>query len=216
VITIPPRPVLPRAMQYPHPPLHIACTKSDTVKLAADLGVGALVLGFGGPEEIAELRAIYDKAIAERTGERFVSDHPNDYFAALCPTVVLDDGAEAFRIGARGQRFFAESIHHWYAGGDAPSLDTEDDDNVAALARNKELLVAKLHEANIPVRPSSTGVYNPHHAYGTAETAINYVQRLVDAGADEIMCFAQLGTVPHAVCMETLRQWGEYVIPHFR
>jgi hypothetical protein len=25
-----------------------------------------------------------------------------------------------------------------------------------------------------------------------------------------------MGTVPHEVCMETIRQWGTHVIPHFR
>jgi hypothetical protein len=30
------------------------------------------------------------------------------------------------------------------------------------------------------------------------------------------MCLIQMGTVPHDVCMETIRHWGETVIPHFR
>jgi hypothetical protein len=30
------------------------------------------------------------------------------------------------------------------------------------------------------------------------------------------MCLIQMGTVPQEVCMETIRQWGEKVIPHFR
>ncbi len=36
----PARTVLPRPVQMPHPPLFLACTKHDTVKLAADYGVG--------------------------------------------------------------------------------------------------------------------------------------------------------------------------------
>ena len=38
---------------------------------------------------------------------------------------------------------------------------------------------------------------------------------LKEAGADEIMCIMQMGGVPHEVAMETIRQYGEYVIPHF-
>jgi hypothetical protein len=30
------------------------------------------------------------------------------------------------------------------------------------------------------------------------------------------MCLIQMGTVPQAACMETIRLWGEKVIPHFR
>jgi alkanesulfonate monooxygenase SsuD/methylene tetrahydromethanopterin reductase-like flavin-dependent oxidoreductase (luciferase family) len=215
-LDLPPRPILPRPVQNPHPPLFLACTKSDTMRLAAEYGVGSLVLGFAGPDEVANLRKIYDETISIRTGDRFVSDRANDHLSALCPTIVLDDPDEALRIGARGQRFFAEAIMHWYGGGPPPTLDTADDDNVVEIERSKDQLVAKLHEANIPLSPNTTAVFNVEHAYGSASTAIEYTQRLIDAGADEIMCLMQMGTVPHAACMETIRLWGEKVIPYFR
>ncbi len=211
-----PHPIVPRPVQEPHPPLFLACTKKDTMRLAAEFGVGALTLGFAGPEEVAELHAIYAQGIKERDGSRLVSDVANDHFSALCPTIVLDDANDALRIGARGQRFFAEAISHWYGAGPPPSLEVDDGtDQVAAIEASKDRLVARLSEANIPYSPTTTSVYNPEHAYGDARTAIGYTERLVDAGADEIMCIMQMGTVPHAACMETIRQWGEHVIPHF-
>lgn len=216
LLDIEPHPVLPRPVQLPHPPLYMACTKQATVELAADYGIGALVLGFAGVDEVAHLNRLYRDAIERRTGERFVATQVNDHFSALCPTIVLDDADEALRIGARGQRFFAESIAHWYGAGPEPAQDTEDDDNVAAIAVDAERMVAKLHEANIPVRPSALGTYNVNHAYGTVEHAVDYVERLEEAGADEIMCLIQMGTVPQEVCLETIRQWGDHVIPRFR
>lgn len=68
LLDIDPHPLLPRPVQLPHPPLFMACTKKETLQLAADYGIGALVLGFAGVEEIAELRRTYDRAIAARTG----------------------------------------------------------------------------------------------------------------------------------------------------
>jgi hypothetical protein len=53
-------------------------------------------------------------------------------------------------------------------------------------------------------------------AYGTPRQAIAHVERLRDAGADEIMCLIQMGTVSQEMCMETIHHWGETVIPHFR
>jgi alkanesulfonate monooxygenase SsuD/methylene tetrahydromethanopterin reductase-like flavin-dependent oxidoreductase (luciferase family) len=117
LLDIGPGQVLPRPVQAPHPPLFMACSKAETLRTAAEYGVGALVLGFAGAEEIAAMRGVYDAALAGRTGGKFVSGVQNDHFAALCPTIVDDDADEAFRIGARGQRFFAESILHWYGGG---------------------------------------------------------------------------------------------------
>jgi alkanesulfonate monooxygenase SsuD/methylene tetrahydromethanopterin reductase-like flavin-dependent oxidoreductase (luciferase family) len=216
MLKVSPHPILPRPVQDPHPPLFMACTKRDTVTLAAEYGIGALVMGFNGADDVAELNAIYRKAIADRTGERFVSDHANDHFSALCPAIVLDDREEAFKVGARAQRFFAESITHWYAHGAEPAQDTYDDDNIAEIEKSKDRFVAQLHEANIPVNPNTTSTYRIDHAYGDSADAIRYVEALRQAGADEIMCMIQMGTVPQEVCLETIRQFGEKVIPHFR
>ena len=116
----------------------------------------------------------------------------------------------------RGQRFFAQAIAHWYGGGPAPSEAITGRDARDEIREAADQMVAYLHEAAIPVRANSTDTFNPEHAYGNAHDAIAYVERLVDAGADEIMCLIQMGTVPHEVCMETIRQWGTHVIPHFR
>ena len=41
-IQISPRSVIPRPLQLPHPPLYMACTKDETVRLAAEYGVGTI------------------------------------------------------------------------------------------------------------------------------------------------------------------------------
>jgi len=212
-----PHPVLPRPIQRPHPPLYLACTKRDTVALAAEYGIGALVLGFSGPDDIAGLRKIYDDGIKARTGKRFVSASVNNHFSALCPTIVLDDAHEAFQVGARGQRFFAEAIAHWYGGGPPPDPGDIRADQRAEIEHSRDDMVARLHEAKIPAKPNELFTFNlVEHAYGDSKDAIAYAERLQDAGADEIMCLIQMGTVPQAACMETIRHWGEQVIPHFR
>lgn len=213
----PPRTILPRPVQMPHPPLFLACTKEDTVKLAAEYGIGSLVLGFAGPDEVRKLRAMYDDIIATRDGKRFVSAAINNHFTALCPTIVLDDRDDARQIGARGQRFFAEAIAHWYGGGPPPSEVTDAGvDQLEEIDAAADRMVAYLHEAKVPVLPNTTATFHVDHGYGTYHDAIEYAERLADAGADEIMCLMQMGTVPQAACLETIRQWGEHVIPHFR
>jgi hypothetical protein len=84
------------------------------------------------------------------------------------------------------------------------------------MENERQQLVARLHEAKIPVGPNTTATFNVDHAYGDSGRAVAYVEQLRDAGADEVMCLIQMGTVPQSACIETIRHWGEEVIPRFR
>ena len=53
--TMPCRNVLPKPVQKPHPPIWMACTNRDTIKVAASIGVGALAFSFVNPEEATAL-----------------------------------------------------------------------------------------------------------------------------------------------------------------
>lgn len=174
------------------------------------------MLGFAGVEEIRTLREIYDESLEARDGSRFVSPHTTTHFSALCPTIVLDDRERAFRIGARGQRFFAEAIMHWNMGTPPPNPGSDDDDEFEEVEKSKQRIVAKISEMQIPITPNTTSTLNIEHAYGTASDAIRYITELQEAGADEIMCMMQMGTVPHEAIMQTIEAYGKTIIPHFR
>ncbi len=46
--------------------------------------------------------------------------------------------------------------------------------------------------------------------------AIEYVERLAAAGADEVMFLLQMGTVPQAAILESIANLGRHVLPRFR
>jgi alkanesulfonate monooxygenase SsuD/methylene tetrahydromethanopterin reductase-like flavin-dependent oxidoreductase (luciferase family) len=218
LIDIPPRPIHPKPFQDPHPLMYMACTRDEALEVAGSRGLGALVLGFSGPDEIARKNAIYRAAYKNRKPENQVGFRPHQHLAALCPTIILDDRDKARRIGLRGQRFFAESITHWYGGGPAPSTDDLDADAIAReIEHDKEQFVAYLGQEKIPVTELHTSNYHiENDAYGTVADAIRQVERLIAAGADEILFLVQMGTVPHEATMTTIRNIGEHLIPHFR
>ncbi len=60
---IPPREVLPKPMQRPHPPLWSACGSDETAHLTGSLGMGGLFGSEGGPERVRQLMAIYQDAV---------------------------------------------------------------------------------------------------------------------------------------------------------
>ena len=218
-IKIPKRPIHPSPYQDPHPPMYMACTREHTLVAAGERGIGALVLGFSGPDEIAKKNAIYREAFRTRKPEDQVGFRPTEHLAALCAATVLDDREQARKIGLRGQRFFAESIAYWYQGGPKPTVDENlsAEEQEAILNKEKQQTIAYLSEEAIPVGDEHLSNYNiAQDAYGTPDDCIRYVQRLIDAGADEILFMFQMGGIPHDVIMETIRNIGEKVIPHFR
>ena len=143
---------------------------------------------------------------------------PTEHLAAFCAACVLDDREKARRIGLRGQRFFVESIGYWYQGGEKPTAyNVSAEENEHALEEGKKEIVAYLSAERISVTDASTNIFEVNKdSYGTPDDCINYVTQLFDAGADEILFIFQMGDIPHEVIMETIRNIGEKVIPHFR
>ena len=217
-IKIPRRPIHPKPLQKPHPPLYYACTREATLTLAGSRGMGALVLGFSGPDEIAKKNAIYREAFRHRKAEDQVGFRPTEHLAALCAATVLDNRDEARRIGLRGQRFFAEAIAHWYQGGPKPSpVDLSAEEQQAELDAGKKAVIAYLSEEKITIGDEHTQNYTvAQDAYGTPDDCLRYVTRLQDAGADEILFLFQMGGVPHEAILATITNIGKKVIPHFR
>jgi len=217
-ITIPKRPIHPSPFQDPHPPMYMACTRENTLLAAGSRGIGALVLGFSGPDEIAKKNAIYREAYRTRKAGDQVGFRPTEHLAALCAATVLDDREKARQIGTRGQRFFAESIAYWYQGCPKPTVDDNltAEDHAKSLEAGKQATIAFMSEEAIPIGDEHLSNYNvAQDAYGTPDDCIRYVQRLKDAGADEILFLFQMGGIPHDIIMETIRNIGEKVIPHF-
>jgi exoribonuclease R len=63
---------------------------------------------------------------------------------------------------------------------------------------------------------AASPLYNTDHALGDADTASAYVERLRAAGVDNVMCLIQMGTLTQDEMLESIRIFGEQVIPHFR
>ena len=76
---VPPRMVLPKPIQKPHPPMWMACTQPESFKIAGSKGLGALSFGFIAPGVLEYSLSVYRDAIADA---KPVGDFINNQFAA--------------------------------------------------------------------------------------------------------------------------------------
>ena len=69
-VHMPPRNVVPKPMQKPHPPLWVACSRRDTILLAAQKGIGALTFAFIDPEEAEKWVSDYERHAGRANASR--------------------------------------------------------------------------------------------------------------------------------------------------
>jgi alkanesulfonate monooxygenase SsuD/methylene tetrahydromethanopterin reductase-like flavin-dependent oxidoreductase (luciferase family) len=88
-VSLPPRNVVPKPVQSPHPPLWVACSRRDTILMAAEKGMGALSFAFIDPEEAARWMEDYERTMAETCVP--VGEAVNPNVAVVTPMMICDD-----------------------------------------------------------------------------------------------------------------------------
>src|SRR5204862_5438825 len=115
--SMPPRNVVPKPVQRPHPPLWVACSRRETIRVAAEKGIGALSFSFIEPEDAREWVEEYERILASSScvpGGFAV----NPRFAVTLPMMCHRDEAEAIEHGIDGAHFFGYSLAHYYVFGE--------------------------------------------------------------------------------------------------
>ena len=112
-VSMPPRNVVPKPVQKPHPPLWVACSRRETILLAAEKGIGSLTFAFIDPEEAVHWVSDYEATLAERCVP--VGQHVNANVACVTPMMCASRGADGDRARARGRqllRLLARPLLH--------------------------------------------------------------------------------------------------------
>ena len=115
--SMPCRNVVPKPVQKPHPPLWVACSNRETIKLAARLGIGALTFAFVDPAEAKQWVDDYYRIFKEECVPIGHAVNPN--ICMVSSFSVHHDDAEARRRAAStGFRFFGYALGHHYGFGE--------------------------------------------------------------------------------------------------
>lgn len=197
---IPPTHIVPTPLQKPHPPIFAACSKPEDARRVGELGIGALNLATYRAEDLAACVRGYREAIAASTPIGLIT---TNHFACSAACLVLTDDHKACQNGLRGAMYFTQALLHYYRG-ERP---------VGAIPIKKDFLPNDFVQdfrrvRNAPQSQLSSVIGDPHAARES-------VQRFVDAGVDELMLVMQTGTASHELVMESIRTFGEKVMPYF-
>jgi len=104
-VSMPPRSVIPKPKQKPHPPMWVACSRRETILLAARRGIGALTFAFIEPEQAKEWVDEYYGIIAsDDCVPAGFAVNPN--LAVVLPMMLHEDEATAIERGIDGAHFF--------------------------------------------------------------------------------------------------------------
>ena len=234
--SVPPRRVLPRIFQKPHPRMYLACTQTESFRLAAQKGIGVLSSASYAVDILANHVKVYRDAIkdAEPVGA-FVNDFWGNNVHAFCGK----DDQEAKELAAESMKTFfgpdkpyiqgrigayEELLEAW--GGVPEDLKA---DFGRWLRQSDESHKEQASEAGISL-DSGPGAARAAIAQldantladrgviiaGNPESCIKNIKMYKDIGVDQVMMIMQTETISHERVMESLELFGAEVIPAFK
>ena len=208
---IPPREVLPKPLQRPHPPLWSACGSDETARLTGSLGMGGLFGSEGGPVRVEQLMGIYKDALQTATTQ---AGGPNRRAALMTagfchedPKVVADRGTELVGWYIEQQRERARLVWRDYDPSTVPP-------DYQGYYKRDQHLAAGPH----PGEPTPEEVRKQGTTFcvGTPGACIRFLEMYEALGIEEVFMLCAIGPARHEEVLHTLRLFGEQVIPHFQ
>jgi alkanesulfonate monooxygenase SsuD/methylene tetrahydromethanopterin reductase-like flavin-dependent oxidoreductase (luciferase family) len=216
-VSMPPRNVVPKPVQKPHPPLWVACSRRETILLAAEKGIGSLTFAFIDPEEAVHWVADYEATLAERCVP--VGQHVNANVACVTPMMCAPTEEAAVARGLEGGNFFGYSLGHYYIFGDHVPGTTDVWKEFIEKRAEKGYspdIEAALQEERLGAKVASGDTTGLRGATGTPEQIREYLARYEEAGVDQLIFVMQAGKNRHEDICEALELFGTQVLPEFK
>jgi alkanesulfonate monooxygenase SsuD/methylene tetrahydromethanopterin reductase-like flavin-dependent oxidoreductase (luciferase family) len=204
-VKMPPRAVVPKPFQKPHPPMWMACTSPPSFELAGRYGLGVLCFTIGEPGELESLISSYRQAIANPEP---VSQIVNEQVAGFTVLHCGPDDTEARRRGGEAAIWYFGKLFEYF--GEIAAYDGYRDyrkraDDSKAFYREdlKDKLIDNLVDRAVICA-------------GDPDRCYEIVKQYEAQGIDQFLSIVQVGTIKHDEAMECIRMFGEEVIPRFR
>jgi alkanesulfonate monooxygenase SsuD/methylene tetrahydromethanopterin reductase-like flavin-dependent oxidoreductase (luciferase family) len=215
-VQMPPRNVVPKPLQKPHPPLWVACSRRETIHEAARNGIGALSFSFVEPEDAGKwVREYYEIIAGEECRPAGFAVNPN--VAVVLPMMLAADEGDAIERGIDGAHFFGYSLAHYYGIAEHEPGATDvwrefvENRDRTGFARH----IIRPDQAPLGVKLLQEGLGSLRGAIGTPAQVTDLVSRYQTAGVDQVIFVLQAGRNRHEHICNSLELFAEQVMPRF-
>jgi alkanesulfonate monooxygenase SsuD/methylene tetrahydromethanopterin reductase-like flavin-dependent oxidoreductase (luciferase family) len=195
--SMPPRNVIPKPLQKPHPPLWVAVQSPETAVQAGERGMGMLGVTLGAPLDYQQMVKDYRRAIrnCEPVGE-FVNEQVNGVAFMHCGE---DDGEAKLVGGMAAAQFGVRAAHLVGIGGIYPSPAYHSHASAAPLRTRPGDVVG-------PVRQGTP--------IGDPEFCIKQLKWWEEVGVDRMVFLINTGeTIRQEKVLASLRLFAREVMP---
>jgi alkanesulfonate monooxygenase SsuD/methylene tetrahydromethanopterin reductase-like flavin-dependent oxidoreductase (luciferase family) len=191
--SMPHRNVVPKPVQRPHPPLWVACSNRDTIRLAARLGIGALTFAFVDPDEAKYWVDEYYETFKKECEPIGRAVNPN--VAMVTGFMCHEDSNTAVERGLEGFQFFGYALAHYYiTGTHVPGrFDVWDD--------------FKKHGPQLAA---------PTGGIGNVQEVRTNLEKFEAMGVDQVIFIQQGGKNRHEHICESLELFAKRIQPGFK
>jgi len=204
--SMPCRNVVPKPVQRPHPPLWVACSRRETIRLAARLGIGALTFAFVDPAEAATwVKEYYDIIRSEECVP--IGHTVNANIAMVSSFGCHQDRDTAIARSLKGFEFFGYALGSLYAFGEHKPGRTNIWEQFETFWKKREKELD---------RASGAGLTGARGGIGTPQDLREHLRKFEDCGVDQVTFIQQAGLNQHAHICEALELFARDVMPEFK
>jgi alkanesulfonate monooxygenase SsuD/methylene tetrahydromethanopterin reductase-like flavin-dependent oxidoreductase (luciferase family) len=191
--SMPPRNVVPKPVQKPHPPLWLACSTRQSIHVAAQHGLGALTFAFVDPAEARHWVQDYYETFKRECVPLGKAVNPN--VAMVAGFMCHEREEEARRRGLQGLEFFIYALAHYYVFGTHTPGRTS--------------IWESFRQSGIPMPGEPSGI-------GTPDQIRAHLKAFETTGVDQVVFIQQGGNNRHDDICESLELFAAKVLPEFK
>ncbi|MGI9325330.1 MAG: LLM class flavin-dependent oxidoreductase [Pseudomonadales bacterium] len=204
--SMPCRNVVPKPVQQPHPPLWVACSQRDTIRMAARLGIGALTFAFVDPLEAKDWVDEYYSIIKSEACVP-IGHAVNANICMVSSFSCHEDREQAVRNGLEGFEFFGYALGSLYGFGEHKPGRTDLWSNFQKAQAAKNELEST--DYNSALSGSAGGI-------GTPDDLRVHLRKFSDVGVDQVTFIQQAGNNRHEDICHSLELFANQVMPEFK